>query len=159
MLFKWIISCSLQGFGACWQDFSGQAVTSGYRAQQGDPISCEGAPFGCLAPNHLVGYLSAGILANQPDEASTACHSPQCNSVLCHGSQNKLPSLSRSAWHCCTRGHASLMILTNRRSILALTAWLMFEFSSCRVPASCWPTCTACLAWRGPQSTTIRGNS
>lgn len=39
---------------------------------QGMGILCRGAPFGCLAPDHLIDYLTTGIIANQPDKARSA---------------------------------------------------------------------------------------
>lgn len=44
---------------------------SGLKLQQGEKIFCQGAPFGCLAPAQLVGYLTSGIISNTSNEAQT----------------------------------------------------------------------------------------
>ena len=39
------------------------------KPRQGEKILCQGAPFGCLAPAQLVGYLTSGIISNSSNEA------------------------------------------------------------------------------------------
>jgi len=40
----------------------------GTAVRRGQRITCKGAPFGCLAPSQLMGYLTAGVVSNCTNE-------------------------------------------------------------------------------------------
>lgn len=44
------------------------------KLRQGEKILCQGAPFGCLAPAQLIGYLTSGIVSNTSNEARSVPH-------------------------------------------------------------------------------------